>query len=205
MITIIDYGVGNLGSIQNMLQRIGVPSRVTSIAEEVKKAERIILPGVGAFDAAMTKLGQTEIPDLLRERATKGYPILGICLGAQLLTSKSEEGTLPGLSLIEAHCIKFNASAIAPLKIPHMGWNEVSMLEGHPINKFSYLEMPPRFYFAHSYHMMANEKFVLGSTQHGNSFPSILHDGNILAMQFHPEKSHHYGMQILKNFSDWKP
>ena len=205
MITIIDYGVGNLGSIQNMLHRIGISSQVSKDPYVVAQAERIILPGIGAFDSAMSKLLETELPDILRERAAKGYPILGICLGAQLLTNKSEEGILPGLGLLKASCIKFNALKISPLKVPHMGWNEVAIEPGHPIGEFYNLEDTPRFYFAHSYHMVADRKLVLGSTLYGNSFSSILHDRNVLAMQFHPEKSHLYGMQILKNFSNWKP
>ncbi len=205
MITIIDYGVGNLGSIQNMLHRIGVPCKVSKNPNEVAKAERIILPGVGAFDAAMNRLLNTELPEVLHDRALKGHPILGICLGAQLLTNKSEEGILPGLGLLKASCIKFDPLAISPLKIPHMGWNEVFIESSNSILDFHDLEDPPRFYFAHSYHMVADSQFVLGTSHYGDPFSSILHDGSILAMQFHPEKSHLFGMQILKNFSSWSP
>ncbi|MDZ7647527.1 MAG: imidazole glycerol phosphate synthase subunit HisH [Cytophagales bacterium] len=140
MITIIDYGVGNLGSIRNMLHRISISSQVSKDPHVVAEAERIILPGIGAFDWAMSKLLETELPDILRERAAKGCPILGICLGAQLLTNKSEEGILPGLGLLAASCIKFNTLKISPLKVPHMGWNEVAIEPGHPIGEFHNLE-----------------------------------------------------------------
>ncbi len=205
MVTIIDYGVGNLGSIQNMLQRIGVASLVTADPKQVEQAERIILPGIGAFDSAMTKLEQTELPSILRERSAAGIPLLGICLGAQLLTHGSEEGSRPGLGFIDAHCIKFNAQKIGSLKVPQMGWNEVIFQSTNTITDFMDMEIPPRFYFAHSYHMVADQEYVLGLTQYGYNFPTILKKGNILAMQFHPEKSHQYGMQILRNFSVWKP
>lgn len=204
MIVIIDYGVGNLGSIQNMLYRIGAKSLVTNDPEQIQKAEKIILPGVGAFDAAIAKLEVTPIPGILKEKSKRGVPLLGICLGAQVLTQGSEEGKKPGLGILEAKCVKFNF-ADNSLKIPHMGWSELQVVTKHEVLNFEGLEEQARFYFAHSYHMVVDEQCLLGKSHYGYDFASAIFRKNTLAMQFHPEKSHYFGMRLLKNFDAWNP
>lgn len=205
MIAIIDYGVGNLGSIANMLNKIGVAFAITSRPEDIQKANKIILPGVGAFDFAMEKLNATSIPEVIKEKAIKGIPILGICLGAQLLTEGSEEGKLKGIGLFNAHCIKFNGSQMNSLKVPHMGWSEIDVKFSHPVMQFEGFEEAPRFYFAHSYHMVTSNESILCSAEYGYSFASILAKNSIVAAQFHPEKSHFFGMRFFKNFNNWNP
>lgn len=200
MITIIDYGMGNLGSIANMIKRIGHTSEITSDIDRISDAERIILPGVGHFDKAMhniTKLGLSEV--LLRKAVFERTPMLGICLGMQLMCNKSEEGARVGLGIIDANVIKFKFDAESKLKIPHMGWNIVKPVKQSPL--FCQIEEEPRFYFVHSFHVVcSNLADVLATTSHGYNFHSAFSHENISGVQFHPEKSHKYGMQMLKNF-----
>lgn len=205
MVTLIDYGVGNLGSIQNMFKRLGVACIITSDVKTIEAASKILLPGVGAFDAAMRKLESTGLTDILIRKAKSGIPFLGICLGAQLLTKSSEEGLCSGLGLLEAACIKFEIDNQL-WKVPHMGWSEVEIIKEHPVLDFSILKDEfPRFYFAHSYHFKTKDKIIeAGQTEYGYYFPSILTKDNILAVQFHPEKSHKFGMKLLENFSKWE-
>lgn len=205
MITVIDYGVGNLGSIQNMFKRLGVEYATTSDLKKIETASKILLPGVGAFDAAMKKLDSTDLADVLIQKAKSGVPLLGICLGAQLLTKSSEEGMCNGLGLLNAECTKFEIDN-QMLKVPHMGWSEVIITKNHPVLDFSTLpNESSRFYFAHSYHFKTeNKAIVAGQTEYGYYFPSILSSDNILAVQFHPEKSHKFGMKLLENFSKWE-
>lgn len=205
MTAIIDYGVGNLGSIANMLNKIGVAFTITSKPEEIRGATKVILPGVGAFDFAMEKLNATSIPDVIKEKAISGVPILGICLGAQLLTEGSEEGKLKGIGLLNARCIKFDSSQMNSLKVPHMGWREIDVKFSHPIMQFDAFEEVPRFYFAHSYHMVTSDENILCSADYGYRFASVLAKDTIVAAQFHPEKSHFFGMRFLENFNNWNP
>ncbi len=201
MITIINYGMGNLGSVQNMLKRIGVATRVTSDVKEIEQAEKILLPGVGAFDAAIQKIDELNLRSVLIHKALEQkVPFLGICLGMQLLTRSSEEGVLKGLDLVPAQAIKFKFDNNPSLKIPHMGWNFVKQNNSSKLTE-GFTE-DYRFYFVHSYKVVCdrNENSIL-KTNHGGEFDSAIQKDNIFGAQFHPEKSHKYGMHLLTNFS----
>ncbi|MFN3491806.1 MAG: imidazole glycerol phosphate synthase subunit HisH [Anaerolineales bacterium] len=205
MIVIVDYGVGNLGSIKNMFKKIGYKAEPSSDPEVLRQAEKLILPGVGAFDAGMSKLRERGLIDLLNELVLeKKTPVLGHCLGMQLMTKKSAEGTETGLGWVEAECIRFTFEQHqSHLKIPHMGWNEINVQRQHPI--VSGLETDARFYFVHTYHVVCkNEADVVAYTDYGYNFASIIQKENIIGAQFHPEKSHKFGMQFLKNFAEGK-
>lgn len=201
MITIIDYGMGNLGSIINMLKKIGVSSQLSSDPRVIEQAEKLILPGVGAFDNGMQSLAQRGLIDVLNEAVlVRKTPILGLCLGIQLFTQRSEEGTLPGLGWIEGETVKFQlGDNLEGLKVPHMGWNYIEIQQNSPL--FQSMPALSRFYFVHSYHLRCrNQEDVLATSEHGYEFPSIIRRDNILGAQFHPEKSHKYGMALLRNF-----
>jgi glutamine amidotransferase len=201
MIIIIDYGMGNLGSIRNMLKKIGAPAEISSDSSEILKAEKLILPGVGAFDHGMRNLSDRGLIAVLNQRVREEKcPILGICLGMQLLTQSSEEGNLPGLSWISAKTRRFQFSPeMGSLKIPHMGWNEVKPVAAAPL--FLGFEETPRFYFVHSYHVRCDHsEDILATTFYGYDFVSAVKHENIMGTQFHPEKSHKFGMRLLKNF-----
>ncbi len=200
MITIIDYRMGNLGSITNMLNKIGVECLVTNNITEVERAEKLILPGVGSFDNAINNLNQLNLIEVIKHKAiNEKIPILGICLGMQLLSEKSEEGSLPGLSLIHGEVKKFKFSELNALKIPHMGWNLVNKVQSNPL--IDNLPSDSRFYFVHSYHFVCyNKSDILLTTNYGYEFVSAIAKSNILGVQFHPEKSHRFGLQLLKNF-----
>ncbi len=203
MITIVDYGVGNLGSIANMLKKIGVKAKIASDINILQVADKLILPGVGAFDAGMSKLRETGLVPVLNELVLANrIPVLGLCLGMQLMTQKSEEGTEAGLGWFDAETIRFKFSAEqSHLKIPHMGWNTISTRREHEL--LTDFDEDARFYFVHSYHVISHdEKLILAETQHGYTFASILQQENIFGAQFHPEKSHKFGMKLLKNFAE---
>lgn len=199
MITVVDYGVGNLGSIRNMFKRIGVPAVITADLDEISRARKILLPGVGAFDNAMERINRGELRKILDRKALEErVPVLGICLGMQLLTRSSEEGKLPGLGWIAAKTTLFPAQP--GLKVPHMGWNLVSPTRACPLTD----NLPPesRFYFVHSYCVhVENEEDSILKTTYGITFDSAVQHGNIFGAQFHPEKSHKFGMQLLANFA----
>lgn len=201
MLVIIDYGMGNLGSIGNMLKKIGVPSLISSGVEEIERAERLILPGVGAFDNGMKNLEEMGLIPLLNRRVREeGVPVLGICLGMQLLGRSSQEGQRKGLGWIEGETRRFCfGDSEERLKVPHMGWNTVQIRQGHRI--MGGLEESNRFYFVHSYHLVAlDERVVVGLTHYGYDFVSCVADRNVMGVQFHPEKSHKFGMRLLSNF-----
>ena len=203
MITIIDYKTGNLGSIQNILKRIGEESVVTSDKDEIAGASKLILPGVGAFDTGMRNLTELDLIDILNEKViVEKTPVLVICLGMQLLSKGSQEGSLPGLGWIDADTVRFRFEDTIEYKIPHMGWN---FIRQHKTSKLLDNMYPDaRFYFVHSFFFRANEKEdVLTSTTYEIEFTSAIERGNILGVQFHPEKSHKFGMKILKNFIDF--
>jgi imidazole glycerol phosphate synthase, glutamine amidotransferase subunit len=200
MIAVLDYGVCNIGSLCNMLKKIGQQAIVVRDREGILGADKLVLPGVGAFDAAMSRLLDMDLASAIREAALeKRIPILGICLGMQLLTRESEEGRLPGLGLIDAKTVRFRSTISSPsLRIPHMGWNRVHERKRHPL--LTGLD-GARFYFVHSYRVeCANQEDVLASTDYGEPFTSAFAKDNILGVQFHPEKSHRFGMQLLRNF-----
>ncbi len=200
MIVIVDYKMGNLGSITNIIKKIGHSSIVSSDIDVISKASKIILPGVGAFDKAMHNLKELKLIDILNEKAlNQKTPFLGICLGMQLLAKQSEEGNVDGLGWINAQIKKFHLSDFPELKVPHMGWNEVQIPTFHPLCEN--LPDPSRFYFVHSYHAVCeNQANILMKTRFGYDFDSAIHQDNIMGVQFHPEKSHKFGMQLFKNF-----
>ena len=200
MIAIIDYGVGNLFSLASSLRHLGLESAVTGDAAALAATDRLILPGVGAFDAAMSRI--TAVPGLrevLEYKAlTEQVPILGVCLGMQLLTNRSEEGTLPGLGWIPAVTRRFPQQA--DLKVPHMGWNLALPTTSSPLT--AEVGPEPRYYFVHSYYVTVNDPaHALMRTHYGLDFDSAIGRDNIYGVQFHPEKSHRFGMQILRNFA----
>jgi glutamine amidotransferase len=200
MITIIDYGMGNLGSILNMLKRIGAQAKISSSINEIQVAEKILLPGVGAFDAAIQRIDDLGLRETLVNKANVDkIPFLGICLGMQLMTNSSEEGCLKGLGIIDSETKKFKFDNNT-MKIPHMGWNFVHFKKESPLTEGFTNEF--RFYFVHSYYVKCNdESNVLMQTEYGNKFDSIIQRSNVFGAQFHPEKSHKYGMKLLENFS----
>lgn len=202
MITIVNYNMGNLGSIQNMLSKVGARSLVTNDKTELRKATKLILPGVGAFDSAILSLRKLEIYEVVKEVVLdKGVPVLGICLGMQLLTQNSEEGSLPGFGFIDAVTKKFHFED-PKMKIPHMGWNLVRQKKESRLFQEMYAE--PRFYFVHSYAVRCEcEDDVLLSTDYGHEFVSGFEHRNILGVQFHPEKSHKFGIKLFKNFVEY--
>jgi glutamine amidotransferase len=201
MIAVVDSGMGNLGSILNMLKKIGVEARLCADAADVGRAEKLILPGIGAFDVGMRSLASRRLIEPLNERVLLArVPVLGICLGMQLLAATSEEGQLPGLGWLRAETRRFRFDGGEPLRVPHMGWNTVNVAASHAL--FEGLDEEPRFYFVHSYHLACHDsKDVVGVTHYGYDFPAVVARGNIMGTQFHPEKSHRFGMQLLKNFS----
>jgi imidazole glycerol-phosphate synthase subunit HisH len=200
MITIVNYGMGNLGSVLNMCKRIGVAAQISSDINVIEKAEKLLLPGVGAFGAAMQLINDGGLLEVLNYKAKQEkVPILGICLGMQLLTNSSEEGHVKGLGWINAETIKFQFENNV-LKIPHMGWNFIKPRQQNLM--LENLNAESKFYFVHSYFVRCNDdKNILANTHYGNDFNSIIHHENIYGAQFHPEKSHKFGMQLLTNFS----
>ena len=202
MIVIIDYKVGNITSIQKMLKKAGCSnSIISSKLEDIASATKLILPGVGHFDYGMTKLKESGLIDILNKRALEDkIPILGICLGAQLLTKGSEEGKEKGLGWIQANTVRFDKSKLGEeLKIPNMGWLDVKFQNEAPL--FHNISEDSRFYFVHTYHLKCdNQKDIAVAAEYGYEFTAGVIQNNIMGMQFHPEKSHKYGMQLLKNF-----
>lgn len=200
-ITILNLGMGNLGSLSNMFRRLEVPSMMACAAGDVRAATKLVLPGVGAFDAAMGRI--RAVPGLLealedRARIAR-IPILGICLGMQVLTDGSDEGAEPGLGWIPGRATRF--SATDGLKVPHMGWNDVDVMAPSPLT--SGLPEGSRFYFVHSYFVRAkNHSDVLLRSRHGCEFDSGIGRDNVFGVQFHPEKSHRFGLALLRNFAN---
>jgi len=200
MTIVVDYGLGNKGSVLNMLQKIGHPGRMTTAADEVRSAKRLILPGVGAFDHGMARLRDAGLEAPIKEAVANGAGLLGICLGAQMLFDGSEEGELPGLGLISGRVIKFKQPADGALRIPHMGWNVAVPRGDQPL--FEGMDDSPRFYFVHSYHFApTDEADVAATTVYGSTFASAVARGRVSGVQFHPEKSHRFGMALLTNYS----
>ena len=203
MITIIDYGTSNLGSMTNMLRKIGQVSRIASAPRDLEDATKIIVPGVGSFDAGMRKLAESGmIPLLTHKVLEERVPTLGVCLGMHLMTRGSEEGDLPGLGWLAAQTVRFDQKADPTLRVPHMGWNEVTAVKESAVT--ANMAEETRFYFAHSYFVRPDSiSDVLLEARYGaTSFAAAVARDNIVAGQFHPEKSHRFGMWLLKNFAE---
>jgi glutamine amidotransferase len=198
MIAIVDYDMGNLGSIKNMIKKVGGESIITNDIDTISKAKGIILPGVGSFDTGVDNLNKYDLFEFIKDAVLeKGKPILGICLGMQLMTNRSEEGIKEGLGLVDAETIKFKESD--GRKIPYMGWNIVDKLKQSVL--FENFAESPRFYFVHSYYVKCNDgQDVLGRSKNGPLFDSAFEKNNILGVQFHPEKSHRFGMTLMQGF-----
>ncbi len=197
---VIDYGLGNLGSIMNMLRKLGHPATTTSSADGILSAARLILPGVGAFDRGMANLEKLAIIDALRRRVLDdGIPVLGICLGAQLMMQSSDEGQRSGLAWIPGKTVRFFGNGEHDLPVPSMGWHELRVTREHPL--LAPMFEDPRFYFVHSYHFtLGDAGDALAFSTYGYEFASAFARRNVLGVQFHPEKSHKFGMRLLDNF-----
>ena len=200
-ILILDYGMGNLRSVQKAFERIKVQAKISNDRNEIINADKLVLPGVGHFERGINNLKERGLVDVLNEAVlVKKIPILGICLGMQLMTEYSEEGNVEGFGWIKAQTLKFSFENIG-LKIPHMGWNNLSIKKNaslyHGINQDDF------FYFVHSYFVKCNnERNVSTETNYGKMFVSSFQEGNIYGCQFHPEKSHYAGLQMLENFAE---
>jgi imidazole glycerol-phosphate synthase subunit HisH len=203
MIRIVDYGVGNIQAFLTMFKRLGLDATRARSAEELEGATRLILPGVGAFDTAITLLNQSGMRPRLEELVhAQKVPVIGICVGMQMLGGGSDEGELPGLNWVPGRVKAFaNTPASRDLPMPHMGWNDLSIRPGNKL--FTGFEPEPRFYFLHSYYFDAeDEADVAATAEYGLDFDCIVSRGHIHGVQCHPEKSHHFGAQLLKNFAE---
>ena len=202
MNVIVDYGMGNSGSILNMIRKIGDNAIISSSPEDINKASKLILPGVGSFDRGVENLRRYNLIDALDQKVlVEKTPILGICLGMQLFTKSSEEGVLPGFGWFDADTVKFEIDK--DLKVPHMGWNYVDVKDSDLL--FKDFNERPRFYFVHSYHVQCRSSLdIISSSSYGIDFVSAIRKGNIYATQFHPEKSHKFGLRLMSNFLELK-
>jgi glutamine amidotransferase len=202
MITIIDYGLGNIRAFVNVYERLNIKTRIARCADDIKDVSKIILPGVGAFDHAMTQLNQSGMREELEKQVLiNKIPVVGICVGMQMLAKSSDEGVLPGLGWIDAEVKLFDASKINyKTQLPHMGWNSISPVNSHSLmNGFN---TESRFYFLHSYYFVChNPEDVMSITEYGINYASAVNRENIFGIQFHPEKSHSNGIQLLHNFA----
>lgn len=198
-VSLVDFGVGNLGSVRNMFRRIGVSTRDISEPGQLRGSGPVLLPGVGSFDHGMEALARGGWPDAIVEFTQSGKPLLGICLGMQMLLTSSEEGARKGLNLIPGTVLKF--SSTPGLRVPHMGWNKATPAKGDSLFRGTHADS--RFYFVHSYYAVPNcENDVLAITNYGLEFASAVSRENVYGTQFHPEKSHRFGMELLESFSE---
>jgi glutamine amidotransferase len=201
LIAIIDYGVGNLFSLSSSLNYLGLENEVTGSAAEIARADRLILPGVGAFGDAADKLRATGLVNCIREKVDQGAPMLGICLGMQLLFEKSYEyGEHEGLGLIEGQVCPLQNELTPPLKVPHIGWNRLDILQDDPI--FRYIQNGDYVYYVHSFYAARCEKSTLAVSNYGVNVPGVVRQGKVYGMQFHPEKSGRVGLNLLRAFSE---
>jgi glutamine amidotransferase len=207
VLAIVDYGMANLRSVQKAFERLGHAARIISTPEQVREVDHLVVPGVGAFRDAIAVLEQTGLATAIKEHAQRGKPMLGICLGLQLLMDVGyEEGTHRGLGLIAGECVRFTVDA-APyhLKVPHMGWNSLSFPGENSQSLFKGLPANPYVYFVHSYHVVPTDaRVIAATTDYGVPFVAAIAKENILATQFHPEKSQDVGSAILKNFAEFR-
>ena len=202
MIGIIDYGMGNIKAFSNIYKSLNVPHKIVKVEEHLKDVEKIILPGVGAFDHAMRQLNRSGFLDALNDLVlNQKKPVLGVCVGMQMMANCSEEGVLNGLGWVDATVNKFNKEELNNEPLPHMGWNSVDCTIDNQL--FKDISTNSRFYFLHSYYFNPeNKDSSIALTGYGNKFTCAVNRGNIFGVQFHPEKSHHNGVQLLKNFSN---
>lgn len=202
MITIIDYGLGNIKAFVNVYDRLNIKIKIANCAADIKEASKLILPGVGSFDYAMNQLNSSGMRDEIEKRVQiDKIPIIGICVGMQMMAKSSEEGTLQGLGWFDAEVKLFDTSKIPyKTRLPHMGWNSVNIVKKGGL--LSNLEDESRFYFLHSYYFNCNSlENIIAHTDYGGKFASAVQNNNIYGIQFHPEKSHKNGIQLLNNFS----
>lgn len=202
MIAIVDYGVGNLFSLQSALSYIGCETKLTSIADEIKKADKIILPGVGAFKDAAKKLFESGLAHIVENEANGGKPLLGICLGMQLLFNESHEyGVHKGLGLIEGRVLAMEDSICdKSLKIPHIGWNPLNIIKSDGV--FKYVQSGEQVYYVHSYAAENCQNSVLATSEYGMTVTGVVKSDNVYGMQFHPEKSGNTGLSLLRGFAE---
>lgn len=211
MIAIIDYRAGNLASVERAVRHLGFPCRVTSSAGEINDADRIIFPGVGAAGKAMANLSGLGLDKVIKEQVEIGKPVLGICLGAQIILSRSQENEATCLGLIKGQVVQFpqpdmSAASVTNerLKVPHMGWNGIKVQRPHPL--LDGILPDDEFYFVHGYYPLpASESVVLATTEYGIEFACVIGQLSLVAVQFHPEKSGPAGLKLLKNFCEWEP
>ena len=202
MITLIDYKAGNLTSVKRALDHLGISAQISANPDEVRRAEKIIFPGVGAAGAAMEVLRERNLDSALKEAFKAGIPILGICIGCQIILTHSEEGDTPGLDILPGACVRFRLSDPA-LKIPHMGWNAVSVLKPHPL--LAHLRPGDEFYFVHSFYPQPDDPAqIYAVSEYGGEFPVAIGKDNLFAVQFHTEKSGAVGLKVLENFAGWR-
>lgn len=204
MIKIVDYGLGNITAFVNAYKRANIPLRIAKTAGDLSDATKLIVPGVGAFDHAMELLNASGMRGTLEELVLgKRVPVIGICVGMQILAESSEEGEMPGLGWIEGRVRWFRSeSKSAALPVPHMGWNDVTPGAGGAA-LFRGFETVPRFYFLHSFFFECSKaEHVIGTASYGINFACAVRSGNVYGVQFHPEKSHHWGQTLLKNFAE---
>ena len=203
MITIIDYGVGNIKAFYNIFNKISVEVKIAQKPADLLNSSKLILPGVGHFDYAMKRFKESGMLNTVNEMVlNENLPILGICVGMQMLANSSEEGNLPGLGWIDARVNKIDSNLLAQTtRLPHMGWNSIVVKKKNPL--LNNLDSNSRFYFLHSYYFDSfNEADSIATSNYGKEFTSVVNHKNIYGVQFHPEKSHHYGIQLLKNFAN---
>ena len=200
MIVVVDYGMGNLGSILNMIKKVGGQGSLSTCRQDIERADKIILPGVGSFDRGMANLHRLDYVGPMTDKVLAGTPVLGICLGMQLFSDYGEEGDAPGLGWVKGRTIRFAFDeAHRHLKIPHMRWNTVTVRQ--PCSLFPPTDVERRFYFVHSYHVRCEDPAsVLTTTQYGIEFASAIIRGNAIGTQFHPEKSHRHGIDLMRRF-----
>ncbi len=202
MITVVDGGIGNIGAILNMLRHQGIAARSSADPREVRDAAQLILPGIGSFDNGISRLAERGLVDALHDAVLeRRVPVLGICLGMHLMLEGSAEGRLPGLGWIKGRCVRFDLSESHPdLRVPHMGWADVAVRRACAL--FPDRSARQRFYFVHSYHARcADPAAVVGTARYGHDFAAAIEQGNLFGTQFHPEKSHKYGMALLTAFA----